>query len=77
MIKLKELRHQRNITQFELSKVIDLPPSRISEIEHGKRDLKISEAVKAAQFLGVSLDELAGMDVVLASKKTDDASERQ
>lgn len=73
MIKLRELRNQKNVTQFELSKIIDLPPSRISEIEHGKRDLKITEAVKAAQFLGVSLNDLVGIDenVALASHNGD------
>jgi len=71
MTKLRELRNRRNITQFELSKIIDLPPSRISEIEHGKRDLKITEAVKAAHFLGVSLDELAGIQK--QKPATDDA----
>ena len=61
---------------LELSKIIDLPPSRISEIEHGKRDLKITEAVKAAQFLGVSLDELVGLNEKseLASSVDDNAS---
>lgn len=73
MIKLRELRNRKNVTQFELSKVIDLPPSRISEIEHGKRELRITEAVKAAQYLGVSLDDLAGINEksVLASHDGD------
>ena len=58
---LREFRNRKNITQFELSKIINLPPSRISEIEHGKRDLRFQEAVKAAEYLGISLDELAGI----------------
>ncbi len=75
MIRLRELRNQKNVTQFELSKIIDLPPSRISEIEHGKRDLKITEAVKAAHFLGVSLDDLVGMNEAKLASSTNDASE--
>ena len=76
MLKLRELRNRKNVTQFELSKIINLPPSRISEIEHGKRDLKITEAVKVVQFLGVSLDELVGLNenLELASHENDASS---
>lgn len=58
---LRKIRKARGITQFNLSKVIDVHPQRISEIEHGKSDLRFREAVKAAEFLGVTLDELAGL----------------
>lgn len=61
MIQLRQFRKKQKVTQFELSKVIDVPPQRISEVEHGKKDLRFQEAVRAAQFLGVSLDELAGI----------------
>ncbi len=61
MIQLRQFRKKQKVTQFELSKVIDVPPQRISEVEHGKKDLRFQEAVKAAEYLGVSLDELAGI----------------
>ncbi len=61
MTRLREIRQNRGVTQFELSKIIDVHPQKISEIEHGKKDLRFQEALKAAQFLGVSLDELAGL----------------
>lgn len=61
MNQLREIRKQKGITQFELSKVIDVHPQRISEVEHGKADLRFQEAVKAAKYLNVSLDELAGI----------------
>jgi transcriptional regulator with XRE-family HTH domain len=76
MFRLREIRKEKGVTQFDLSKVIDVPPQRISEVEHGKRDLRFQEVVKAAQFLGVSLDEIAGLNErsVLASSG-DNASE--
>jgi len=60
-MRLREIRRQRGVTQFELGKFINLHPQRISEIEHGKGDMKLRQAIKAAQFLSVSLDELAGL----------------
>jgi transcriptional regulator with XRE-family HTH domain len=60
-MRLREIRKQRGVTQFELSKFINVHPQRISEVEHGKGDIKFQQAVKAAQFLNVSLDELAGI----------------
>jgi transcriptional regulator with XRE-family HTH domain len=61
-MRLREIRKHRGITQFELGKFIDIHPQRISEIEHGKGDMKLQQAIKAAQFLNVSLDELAGLN---------------
>lgn len=59
--RLREIRKQRGVTQFELGKFIDLHPQRISELENGKGDIKFQQAIKAAQFLNVSLDDLAGI----------------
>ena len=60
MLRLREIRKEKGITQFELGKFINVHPQRISEVEHGKKDLRLREAIKAAEFLNVSLDELAG-----------------
>ena len=60
-MRLREIRKQKGVTQFELGKFINVHPQRISEIEHGKGDIKFQQAVKAAEFLKVSLDELAGI----------------
>jgi transcriptional regulator with XRE-family HTH domain len=62
MLRLKEIRKEKGVTQFDLSKVMDVPPQRISEAECGKRDLRFQEVVRAAEFLGVSLDWLAGLN---------------
>lgn len=60
-MRLREIRKQRGVTQFELGKFINVHPQRISEVEHGKGDIKFKQAIKTAQFLNVSLDELAGL----------------
>ena len=60
-MRLREIRKSKGVTQFELAKNIDIHPQTISEVEHGKRDLRFQEAVKAAKYLGCSLDELAGL----------------
>lgn len=62
MMRLREIRLKRGKTQFEVGKAINLPASRISDIECGKRTLKFAEAIEAAKFLNVSLDELAGLE---------------
>ena len=60
-MRLREIRKKRGVTQFELGKFINIHPQRISEVEHGKGDIKFKQAIKAAEFLEVSLDELAGL----------------
>jgi len=60
-MKLREIRLKTGMTQFELGKAINIQPQKISECENGKRDLRFQEAVRAAKYLGVSLDELAGI----------------
>ena len=71
--RLREIRKQRGVTQFELGKFINVHPQRISEVEHGKGDIKFQQAVKAAKFLNVSLDELAGIQ---NQKPADEATSR-
>ena len=61
MNRLRELRMQKGITQLELAKVINVQPGKISNFERGVYDLRFQEAIKAALFLNVSLDYLAGL----------------
>ncbi len=76
MNQLREIRKKRGVTQFELGKVINVHPQKISEVELGKKDIRFQEAIKAAQFLNVTLDELAGMNenIILAPSNVDNAS---
>jgi len=60
-MKLRELRLQAGMTQFKVGRATNIQPQKISEVENGNRDLRFQEAVKIAQLLNVSLDELAGI----------------
>jgi len=56
--KLKKYRKKKKMTQFDLAKVIDVPPQRISDFENGKTDLRFGAMVKAADVLGCKVDDL-------------------
>ena len=62
MNKLREIRLQKGITQFELAKYINIHPQRISEYENGKIDLRFGQMVRAAKFLNVNLGALANCE---------------
>jgi transcriptional regulator with XRE-family HTH domain len=61
MNRLKKFREMKGRTQFDLGRAIGVQPQKISDFENERRDLRFNEAVKAAKYLGVSLDELAGL----------------
>ena len=58
MNRLKEIRENRGLSQWELGKVTDIYPQKISDFERGRRDLRLNEAKRVADFLGVLVDEL-------------------
>lgn len=58
--RLKELRSEKCIGQIELSKAINVSKGIISLWENGLREPTLSNLIALAQFLGVSLDYLAG-----------------
>jgi len=55
---LKEFRKKHNLSQWELSKIINVYPQKISDFECGRRDLRLNEAKRVADVFGVSLEEL-------------------
>lgn len=58
MNRIKELRRAKGLSQHKISIIVDLPQPKISDIERGKRRLKLDEAVKIATFLNVKVDDL-------------------
>lgn len=58
MNKLKELREQKGFSQFELARITNIYPQKISNFECGKKDLRLGEAVQIANALNVSVDDL-------------------
>ena len=56
--KIRELREVKGVSQRKLGRALELPQSRISDIERGKRCVKLDEAVRIADFLNVRVDDL-------------------
>lgn len=56
--RVKEIRQSRGLQQHKLGQVLDLPQSRISDIERGKRKVTLEEGVKLAKFLNVRVEDL-------------------
>lgn len=60
--KLKELRIERGIGQIQLAKELGVGKSVISLWELNRCEPTLSNLVKLAQFFGVSIDFLAGLE---------------
>ena len=58
--RLKQLRQDRGLSQAELAKLSGVPKGTLLQWEYGKRTPKLDAAVKLADALEVTLDELAG-----------------
>lgn len=59
-MRIRELRHDANMTQDELAKKIGVSTQAISNYELGKRQLTLSRAVAIALALGRTLEDLIG-----------------
>lgn len=58
MLRLKELRENRNLTQAELAKLLKVSPSAIGMYEQGRRDPDSSTLKKISVLFNVSVDYL-------------------
>ncbi len=52
-ILLEEFMKPLNITQAQLSKDINVPPNRISQIIHGKREITADTALRLGRYFGI------------------------
>ena len=62
MNKLKQLRKKKRLTLMNLSKELGLPDSTLSQYENGKRQISIGKAKKIAEYFGVTVGYLLGLD---------------
>lgn len=62
MNKLKQLRKKKRLTLMNLSKELGLPDSILSQYENGKRQISIGKAKKIAEYFGVTVGYLLGLD---------------
>lgn len=59
---LKELRIEKGLGQVELAKAVGVSKGIISLWENGLREPNMSSLIALATFLGVSIDELVGLE---------------
>jgi transcriptional regulator with XRE-family HTH domain len=59
-LRLKAIRESRGLSQAALAKAIGLPVDTLRNWEQDRREPYFSSAVRLAEQLGCSLDELAG-----------------
>lgn len=62
MNNLKLLRKKKRLTLMKLSKELGFPDSTLSQYENGKRQISIGKAKKLAEYFGVSVGYLLGLD---------------
>lgn len=62
MNRLKQLRKKKRLTLMNLSKESGFPDSTLSQYENGKRQISIGKAKKLAEYFGVSVGYLLGLD---------------
>lgn len=62
MLRLKELRKEKDITQEELAKQIQVSPSTIGMYETGRREPDFETLQKFADYFRVSTDYILGRD---------------
>lgn len=57
---LKAVRESKNATQEEVANQIGVTKAFISRVEKGSKDINLTLASEIADYLGVSLDDIAG-----------------
>lgn len=60
--KIKELREEKQISQYQLALALQLPRYILSNIEQGRTEPNLDYLVKLANFFGVTTDELLGRE---------------
>jgi len=55
---IRNKRIEKGLPQRALGAILNVDQSRVSNIEHGKQELKFLEAVKLAEFLEINISDL-------------------
>ena len=61
MYRIKDLREDRDLSQYEVAKAIKTTQQQYSKIEMGKSDISGSKLILLAQFYNVSTDYILGL----------------
>ena len=59
---LKELREEKNLSQLQLSRLVDISQSSIARYELNQAEPRLSDIRKLAIFFGVTADYLVGKE---------------
>lgn len=63
--RLRELREERNLTYVQVSEIIGKSEQFYRNIEMGKTEMKVPEAIKLCDLYGVTVDDLLGIHSAL------------
>lgn len=66
---LKDLRVEANLTQKELAQKLNIGQSTITQYERGDREPTIHNLSLYANFFGVSVDYLLGLDILTPNER--------
>ena len=61
-IRLKELREEKELSQMELAKKINIPQATIARYELGKTQPRAEEIIKICNFFNVTSDYFLGLE---------------
>ncbi|MCG7500602.1 helix-turn-helix transcriptional regulator [Tenacibaculum sp. Mcav3-52] len=62
--KIREVREERGLTQFNLAYDADLSKNQIGRVERGENKLSIIAIIKIAKALNVHISELLSFDII-------------
>lgn len=60
-LRLKELRIERNLTQQQISQILNIKQNTYSQYENGQRQLPIESLITLAKFYDVTTDYILGI----------------
>lgn len=61
--RIRKLRQEQNISQEKLAELASIDRSYFGSVERGERNISLTNLVKIASSLGVSLSDLVDVDV--------------
>lgn len=78
---LRSARQNRRMSQGELGQAMGLPQSHVSDIEHGKKDIRLSTLIEMARVLGLELllvprEMVLPVETLIHASPSEDLQER-
>lgn len=77
MIKIKEIRMLRGLSQIRLAELLSVEPATINRYEKGTRECSYDVLVRLADILQVSVDQLLGRKIVPMAPALGNLSEEE